>query len=165
MITTKQLKALAGLQKLVKRPLTIDLFQSGHIYITTPQYSVRIKTSAHIPVDTAIPLTEVQKLGELLSIEPSTEGNIIINGVYKTPHIEPRYKEYNYPRIFDQERLDIPSNYDAEIPYVISKIAKVYCESKYFHIQQNGEHPGVIDLTDEVRIIVAPVRVPEVAKV
>ena len=92
MITPKQLKALAGLQKLIKTPLTIDLFQSGHIYITSTHFSVRINTAATIPVNAALPLDTVQKLGELLSIEPSTEGNIIINGIYKTPHIEPRYK-------------------------------------------------------------------------
>ena len=124
MITPKQLKALAGLQKLIKQPLTIDLFQSGHIYITTPHFSVRIKTSAVIPIDAAIPLAEVQKLGELLSIEPSTEGNIIINGIYKTPHIEPRYKEQNYPRLFDQKHTNHAADYDAEILHVISKISK-----------------------------------------
>ena len=161
MITTKQLKALSGLQKLIKQPLTVDLFQSGHIYITAHHFSVRIKTSAHIPIDAAIPLSEVQIVDELLSIEPSTEGNITINDRYRTAHVEPRYKECNYPRLFDQKQMNIPSNYDAEILHVISKISKEYRGTKYFHIQQNGENPGVIDLTDDVRIIVAPVRVPE----
>ena len=164
MITTKQLKALAGLQKLIKQPLTIDLFQSGHIYITSPHFSVRIKTSAHIPLDTAIPLDNVQKLGELLSIEPSTEGNITINDRYRTAHVEPRYKERIYPRLFDPGRTDLTADYDAEILHVISKLSKEYRGTKYFHIQQNGEHPGVIDLTDDVRIIVAPVRIPPAAK-
>ena len=163
MITKPQLKALAGLQKLVKQLLTIDLFQSGHIYITSLHFSVRIKTEAHIPIDTSIPLDVVQKLGELLSIDV-VEGSIMINGVYRTPHVEPRYKERDYPRLFDPGRTDLTADYDAEILYVISKIAKVYRGNKYFHIQQNGEHPGVIDLTNEVRIIVAPVRVPPAAK-
>lgn len=149
---------------MVKQPLTVDLFQSGHIYITSPHFSVRIKTEAHIPMDTAIPLAEVQILGELLSIEPWETKGVLINGVYRTAYIEPRYKERNYPRLFDPGRTDLTADYDAEILYVISKIAKVYRGDKYFHIQQNGEHPGVIDLTDDMRIIVAPVRIPPAAK-
>lgn len=170
MINTKQLKALLGLQKLQKGELTMECLTSGYIYVATGHYAVRIRTAMDIPLDAGIPLDRLDPRVDLISMTLKTQQSeseqpqLLIADTYFVQVKPLRYTKDALERIFRIKERDEPADYDADILYAISKIAKAYTNSHYFHIQQNGAEPGVIDITDDVQVIIAPVRIPKVDK-
>jgi len=110
----------------------------------------------NIPVDCQIPLEEVRPLGELSSLRLEKD-MLIVNEKLTVAYKEPRYRETSM-RVFNVQAREKCSDYDPNLIYLIGKINSAFTASKFFHIKQHGDQAGVVDLTDDVRIVIMPVK-------
>ena len=157
MLTKTQLSALAGF-KITKQDLILTLYKEGWICLYTSHIAIRIKAHIEIPMDCQIPLVEIQRLDELLSIE-LLNGEILLNNALQVPFQEPRYKIASM-RVFNDNKLaEKCSDYDSDLLQLIGKISKAFVNTKFYHIQQYGFDAGIVDINSDVRVVIMPVKI------
>lgn len=155
MLDKQQLTALSGM-KIADNNLFLTFYKSGYICVYTGVIAFRMKCAMDISVDCQIPLGEVKQLGELVSLRLEKD-MLIVNEKLTVAYKEPWYRE-NSMRVFDVQAEEKCSDYNPDLIHLIGKISSAFTERKFFHIKQHGDQAGVVDLTDDVRIVIMPVK-------
>jgi len=157
MLNKPQLLALAEF-KITKQEPILTFYKEGWICLYTGAIAIRIKTNMEIPIDCQIPLVEVRKLNELLSIELLND-KILLNNVLQVPFDEPRYKIASMRVFNDNESNAQCSDYDPDLLQLIGRISKAFAATKFYHIQQYGFDAGIVDISDDVRVVIMLVKI------
>jgi len=157
MLNKPQLSAIAGF-KITKEEPILTFYKEGWICLYTGAIAIRIKTNMEIPIDCQIPLVEVRKLNELLSIELLND-KILLNNVLQVPFDEPRYKIASMRVFNDNESNAQCSDYDPDLLQLIGRISKAFAATKFYHIQQYGFDAGIVDISDDVRVVIMLVKI------